>query len=271
MPLTGWLVQTYSSMRCSPSDGCLGLCPGLGSAGTACASLALIGALVAVLIIDGLCTTLQLHGGSSSITTWTPTAVMGIGADTSCHGRIVHWLLLGFAIGMALWAKYFRRGAGGAADAVHSVRPQCTKAAYHAWLPWLAIAVALLVTATHLLSVPAARCSSHRVSRRCALNAFDHSHHLLLTFGPARTVALAVPDHIAGTQSRCGVTSLWLFLGQAVVRILASTSARARHAETHRDALGNGVDLLRHCLYTFSLGRASAVWSALFGGGTVSR
>src|SRR5581483_9091135 len=66
-------------------------------------------ALVAVLIIDGLhyftFTAPKFNHGVVQLPFW---ALAGYAYWAALRrGRMLHWLLLGFAVGMALWAKYF--------------------------------------------------------------------------------------------------------------------------------------------------------------------
>ena len=68
-----------------------------------------IGALVAVLIIDGLhyfhFTAAKFNHDVIQLPLW---ALAGYSFHAALRrGRVLHWLLLGFALGLALWAKYF--------------------------------------------------------------------------------------------------------------------------------------------------------------------
>ena len=68
-----------------------------------------VGALVAVLIIDGLhyfhYTAGKFNHNVIQLPFW---ALAGYAFHAALRrGQIASWLLLGFAIGMALWAKYF--------------------------------------------------------------------------------------------------------------------------------------------------------------------
>ena len=66
------------------------------------------------------------------------------------HGRTVHWILLGVGIGMAVWAKYFV-----VVQAVPLVLfalfDRDARKALATPGPWIAIAVALVVMAPHLV------------------------------------------------------------------------------------------------------------------------
>src|SRR6185312_14480094 len=68
-----------------------------------------VGALVAVLIVDGLhylnYTAAKFNHDVVQLPFW---ALAGFAFHRALRGRwIGHWLLLGLAIGMSLWAKYF--------------------------------------------------------------------------------------------------------------------------------------------------------------------
>ena len=85
-----------------------------------------IGALVAVLILDGLhyfhFTAAKFNHDVVQLPLW---ALAGYAFHAGLRrGRMIHWVLLGLAIGLALWAKYFVDRAGGAAGAVPADRPR---------------------------------------------------------------------------------------------------------------------------------------------------
>src|SRR6476620_8821832 len=68
-----------------------------------------VGALVAVLSLDGLhyfhFTAAKFNHDVIQLTLW---ALAGYAFHAALRrGRMVHWLLLGVAIGLSLWAKYF--------------------------------------------------------------------------------------------------------------------------------------------------------------------
>src|SRR5256885_12031204 len=68
-----------------------------------------VGALVAVLILDGLhyfhFTAAKFNHDVIQLPLW---ALAGYAFHAALRrGRMVHWLLLGVAIGLSLWAKYF--------------------------------------------------------------------------------------------------------------------------------------------------------------------
>ena len=66
------------------------------------------------------------------------------------RGRVLHWMLLGFALGLALWAKYFVVVLA-APLALFLLFDRDARKALATPGPWIALAVALLVMAPHLL------------------------------------------------------------------------------------------------------------------------
>jgi 4-amino-4-deoxy-L-arabinose transferase-like glycosyltransferase len=111
-----------------------------------------VGALVAVLIIDGLhyftFTAPKFNHDVVQLPFWAVTGYVYWAALR--HGRTVHWILLGFGIGMALWAKYF---------VVVLAMPLVLFALFDRNArrtlatpgPWIAVAVALVVMSPHLV------------------------------------------------------------------------------------------------------------------------
>jgi hypothetical protein len=111
-----------------------------------------VGALVAVLIVDGLhyfqFTAPKFNHDVAQLPFW---ALAGVAYWAALRqGRIVHWVLFGAALGLAAWAKYF---------VVILALPLALfvlidRDARRALLtpgPWIAIAVALLVVAPHVV------------------------------------------------------------------------------------------------------------------------
>ena len=111
-----------------------------------------VGALVALLILDGLhyvhFTAAKFNHDVIQLPFW---ALAGYAYWSALRfGRIGHWLLLGFAIGMAMWAKYF---------VVVLVCPlvlfalidRDARRVFATPGPYAAIAVALAVMAPHLI------------------------------------------------------------------------------------------------------------------------
>ncbi|MBS0245524.1 MAG: glycosyltransferase family 39 protein [Proteobacteria bacterium] len=111
-----------------------------------------LGALVAVLIVDGLhylnYTAAKFNHDVIQLPFW---ALAGYALHRGLRGgRIWHWLLLGIAVGMSLWAKYF---------VVVLVAPMVAFALFDEDArkalktpgPYIAAAVALIIAAPHLV------------------------------------------------------------------------------------------------------------------------
>jgi len=128
-----------------------------------CAALALIyltarpliggaGALVAVLVVDGLhylnYTSAKFNHDVIQLPFW---ALAGYALHRALRkGQILDWLLLGIAVGMSLWAKYFVVVLV-APMAVFALVDRDARKCLATPGPWIAAAVALLVMAPHLV------------------------------------------------------------------------------------------------------------------------
>ena len=111
-----------------------------------------VGALVAILIIDGMhyftFTASKFNHDVAQLPFW---ALNGFAYWAALRGgRTVHWALLGFGIGMAVWAKYFV-----VVQAVPLVLfglfDRDARKSLATPGPWIAVAVALMVIAPHLV------------------------------------------------------------------------------------------------------------------------
>jgi len=110
------------------------------------------GALVAVLIIDGMhyfqYTAVKFNHDVIQLPFW---ALAGYAFHTALtRGRVRHWLLLGFAFGCALWAKYFVVVLA-APYALFLIFDRDARRALATPGPWLALIVALVVAAPHVV------------------------------------------------------------------------------------------------------------------------
>jgi len=110
------------------------------------------GALVAVLIIDGLhyfqYTAVKFNHDVMQLPFW---ALAGCAFHAALkRGRMVHWLLLGVAFGGALWAKYFVVVLA-APYALFLLFDRDARRTLATPGPWLALAVALGIAAPHVL------------------------------------------------------------------------------------------------------------------------
>jgi len=111
-----------------------------------------IGAIVSVLIIDGIhyfhYTAAKFNHDVIQLPLW---ALAGYAFHAALRrGRILHWILLGLAIGSALWAKYFVVVLA-APLALFLVGDREARKSLKTPGPWLAIGVAFVVMGPHLL------------------------------------------------------------------------------------------------------------------------
>ncbi len=110
------------------------------------------GALVAVLIIDGMhyfqYTAVKFNHDVVQLPFW---ALAGYAFHAALkRGRLGHWVLLGIAFGGALWAKYFVVMLAVPYALFMLFDPQARRA-FATPGPWLALAVALVIAAPHLV------------------------------------------------------------------------------------------------------------------------
>jgi hypothetical protein len=109
-------------------------------------------ALIAVLIIDGMhyfqYTAVKFNHDVIQLPFW---ALAGYAFHAALkRGRVAHWLLLGFAFGSALWAKYFVVVLA-APYALFLIFDRDARRALATPGPWLALIVALAVAAPHIV------------------------------------------------------------------------------------------------------------------------
>jgi len=110
------------------------------------------GALVAILIIDGLhyfnLTAAKFNHDVIQLPFW---ALAGFAFHAGLRrGRLGHWILLGLALGLALWAKYFVAVLA-APLALFLLLDRDARRSLAGPGPWIAAAVALVVMAPHLV------------------------------------------------------------------------------------------------------------------------
>ena len=111
-----------------------------------------IGALVAILIIDGLhyftFTAPKFNHDVAQLPFW---ALAGYAYWAALrHGRIMHWVLLGAAIGIAFWAKYFVVVLA-VPLVLFVLLDRDARKSLATPGPWIAAAVAFVVMAPHLV------------------------------------------------------------------------------------------------------------------------
>src|SRR5207302_1367924 len=109
-------------------------------------------ALIAILIVDGLhyfqFTAAKFNHDVIQLPLW---ALAGYALHAGLrHGRLWHWVLLGLAVGLALWAKYFVAMLAVPFALFMLFDPDARKALARTG-PWIAATIALIVMAPHLV------------------------------------------------------------------------------------------------------------------------
>jgi 4-amino-4-deoxy-L-arabinose transferase-like glycosyltransferase len=140
-----------------------------------------MGALIAVLIVDGLhyfqYTAVKFNHDVMQLPFW---ALAGYALAAALkHGRTGRWLLLGLAFGGALWAKYFVVVLA-APYALFLVFDRDARRALATAGPWLALALALGIAAPHVAWLFASDFLPFAYASRRAAPAhgwFDHIRH----------------------------------------------------------------------------------------------
>jgi 4-amino-4-deoxy-L-arabinose transferase-like glycosyltransferase len=110
------------------------------------------GALVAVLIIDGMhyfqYTAVKFNHDVIQLPFW---ALAGFAFHAALkRGRLIHWVLLGVAFGGALWAKYFVVVLA-APYALFLLFDRKARPALATPGPWVAVAVAIIIASPHVM------------------------------------------------------------------------------------------------------------------------
>jgi len=111
-----------------------------------------LGALVAVLIVDGLhylnYTSAKFNHDVIQLPFW---AMAGYALHRALRGgRLLHWALLGIAVGLSLWAKYFVAVLV-APMVIFALVDHRARKALATRGPYVAVAIALIVAAPHLI------------------------------------------------------------------------------------------------------------------------
>jgi len=161
------------------------------------------GALVSILIVDGLhyfhYTAAKFNHDVIQLPFW---ALAGYAFHASLkRGRMIDWVLLGLAVGLALWAKYFMVVLA-APLALFLLLDRDARRTLATPGPWIALAVALVVVAPHLVwlvqqdFLPFGHVDSRAAPSR---GLFDHIlHPVVFAFGqlfflvPALLIAAAL-------------------------------------------------------------------------------
>jgi hypothetical protein len=158
-----------------------------------------VGALVAVLIIDGLhyfnYTAPKFNHDVMQLPFW---ALAGLAFRSGLrHGRLIDWLLLGVALGLAVWAKYFVVVLA-VPLALFLLVDRDARRALATPGPWLALAAAAVTMAPHLVwlvrndFLPFAYASARSVPSHGALDHLVHPLGFALSQAGALAPALAI-------------------------------------------------------------------------------
>jgi hypothetical protein len=244
-----------------------------------------VGALVSVLIIDGLhyfqYTAAKFNHDVIQLPFW---ALAGYAFQRALRrGEFAYWLLLGFAIGMALWAKYFVVVLAVPLALFLVVDTNARKSLVTPG-PWIALAVALIVASPHLYwlvkndFLPFAYASARAAPSRGVLDHLLHPAIFALAQGlfliPAFLIGAAMfwprgskaPARMTDEYDRRIVTVL--AFGPAVTTIaLSAITARGTIAMWGYPLwlfLGLWIVLEACAIEPARLRRTVAVWSVIF-------
>jgi 4-amino-4-deoxy-L-arabinose transferase-like glycosyltransferase len=210
-----------------------------------------VGALVSVLILDGLhyfhFTSAKFNHDVIQLPLW---ALAGFAFHAALkHGRLVHWALLGLAIGLALWAKYFVAVLA-APLALFLLFDRDARKALATPGPYVALVVAAVVMAPHLLwlvrndFLPFAYASARAAPSR---GLFDHLLH---------PVVFAV--------------SQLVFLIPALLIAAALVWPKARHEAPATPSIADAFDRRIVTLLAFGPAATTVALSAISGRGTIA-
>jgi len=248
-----------------------------------------VGALVAVLILDGLhyfhFTAAKFNHDVIQLPLW---AFAGYAFHAALRrGRMAHWLLLGVTVGVALWAKYFVVVLA-TPLALFLLIDRDARRALATPGPYVALALALLIMAPHLLwlvrndFLPFAYASARAAPSRGLI---DHVvHPVAFALGqlafllPALIIAAAVvwprpegkDDKVAATADAFDrrIVTLLAFGPAATTVALSAISGRGAIAMWGYPLwlfLGLWIVLYaRTAMTPARLGRIAAVWASVF-------
>src|SRR6266478_1693717 len=239
-----------------------------------------VGALVAVLVLDGLhyfhFTAAKFNHDVIELPLW---ALAGCAFHAALRrGRMIHWLLLGCAIGLSLWAKYFVVVLA-APLALFLLFDRQARPALATPGPYIALALALLIMAPHLLwlvrndFLPFAYASARAAPSRGVL---DHVlHPLVFALGqvafllPAFVIAAAVVwPRPKGPDAAVPVSAKADAFDRRIVTLLAFGPAAATIAMWGYPLwlfLGLWIVLYaRTAIEPPRLGRVAAAWAGVF-------
>src|SRR6266481_7300519 len=250
-----------------------------------------VGALVAVLVLDGLhyfhFTAAKFNHDVIELPLW---ALAGYAVHAALRrGRMIHWLLLGAALGLSLWAKYFVVVLA-APLALFLLLDRDARPALATPGPWIALVVALVILTPHLVwlvrndFLPFAYASARAAPSRGLI---DHIlHPLVFAVGqvafalPALLIAAAVvwprprpqdeAPPVAGKADAFDrrIVTLLAFGPAAMTVVLSAVSGRGAIAMWGYPLwlfLGLWIVLYAgSALEPARLGRIAAVWASVF-------
>ena len=245
-----------------------------------------LGALVAVLILDGLhyfhFTAAKFNHDVIELPLW---GLAGYAFHASLkRGRLAHWLLLGLAIGLALWAKYFVVVLA-APLALFLLLDRDARAALATPGPWIALAVALAVMAPHLVwlvrndFLPFAYASARAAPSRGLLDHVLHPGVFALAQLAALLPALLIAGALIWPRPKAPVAATADAFDRRIVTLLAFGPAAATLALSAVSGRGTiamwgyplwlflGVFIVlaaRAALDRARLARVAGAWAAVF-------
>jgi 4-amino-4-deoxy-L-arabinose transferase-like glycosyltransferase len=218
------------------------------------------GALLAVLIIDGMhyfnYTAVKFNHDVIQLPLW---ALAGYAFHAALkRGHIAHWLLLGFTIGAALWAKYFVVVLA-APYALFLLFDRDARRTLKTPGPWVALALALLVMAPHLVwlfqtdFLPFAYANSRATPVR---GWYDHLAHPVVFIGSQ--IFFTLPSFLIAAML------FWPW------RKAHPSFALPLAGERNEEVAADGFDLRIVTLLAFGPGAAMIALTVLSGRGTVA-
>jgi 4-amino-4-deoxy-L-arabinose transferase-like glycosyltransferase len=228
------------------------------------------GALVSVLIVDGLhyyqYTAAKFNHDVIQLPFW---ALAGYAFHAGLkRGRMTDWLLLGLAIGLALWAKYFVVVLA-APLALFLLFDRDARKALATPGPWVALALALVVMAPHLVwlvqndFLPFAYASARSAPARGLLDHLLHPAVFMVGQLFFLLPALLIAAPLAGPRPQAGDRAMADAFDRRIVTLLAFGPA----ATVVALALASGRGII--AMWGYPLWLFLGLWLVLFARGAV--
>jgi 4-amino-4-deoxy-L-arabinose transferase-like glycosyltransferase len=244
------------------------------------------GALVAVLFLDGLhyfhFTAAKFNHDVIQLPLW---ALAGYAFHAGLRrGRMVHWVLLGLAIGVALWAKYFVIVLAAPLVLFLLIDRDARKALATPG-PWIALVLALVVMAPHLVwlvhndFLPFAYASARAAPSRGLVDHIWHPIVFLVSQLAFMVPALLIAAAVVWPRPKAPVAATADAFDRRIVTLLAFGPAVATAALSALSGRGTvamwGYPLwlflglwivltARNAIEPARLARIGAVWAAVF-------